>query len=72
MKKSLFAIVMLLFLFFSGCNKNYIPNDSDTVYISRTGKIHIFNNCSGMKYYEEMEFGEAKDEGYVLCKLCFD
>ena len=43
-----------------------------TVYVSNSGgKIHLRHNCSGMKYYQEMTYGEACEEGYVHCKKCF-
>lgn len=42
-----------------------------TVYVSRNGKIHLRKNCSGMKYYTAMTYGEACEDGYVHCKKCF-
>lgn len=45
--------------------------ESETVYVSRTGKIHSNPNCSGMKYYTEMTYDEAIASGYDLCKNCY-
>lgn len=45
---------------------------SRTVYVSTSGgKIHLRSNCSGMKYYDTMTYGEACERGYVHCKKCF-
>ena len=45
---------------------------STTVYVSNSGhKIHLRNNCSGMKYYSEMSLGTAISNGYEKCKNCF-
>ena len=44
-----------------------------TVYVSyRSGTIHRYSNCSGMKNYYTMTYGEAVSRGYHdLCKKCF-
>lgn len=43
-----------------------------TVYVSQSGgKIHLRSNCSGMKYYNTMTYGEACERGYTHCKKCF-
>ena len=43
-----------------------------TVYVSISGgKIHRRSNCSGMKNYNTMTYGEACEKGYVHCKKCF-
>lgn len=43
-----------------------------TVYVSNSGhKIHRRSNCSGMKYYTEMSYGEACERGYTHCSKCF-
>ncbi len=42
-----------------------------TVYVSRNGKIHLRDNCSGMKYSTVMTYEEACEKGYVHCKKCF-
>lgn len=43
-----------------------------TVYVSRSGhKIHLNSGCSGMKYYDEMTYGEACAAGYAHCLKCF-
>lgn len=54
-------------------NDDQIEDDhiSVTVYVSKSGKIHRIRNCSGMKYYTEMDYDEAVDEGYVFCKNCY-
>lgn len=46
-------------------------NNSVTVYVSSTGKIHSKSNCSGMKSYTEMSYDEAVSKGYVFCKKCY-
>lgn len=45
--------------------------NGETVYVSRTGKIHNWPHCSGMKYYTEMTYDEAIASGYDLCKNCY-
>lgn len=50
---------------------HYISSVSSTVYVSRNGKIHKISNCSGMKYYTEMDYDAAIAAGYVLCSKCF-
>lgn len=42
-----------------------------TVYVSRTGKIHLRSNCSGMKNSDPMTYAEACERGYVHCQNCF-
>ena len=43
-----------------------------TVYVSNSGgKIHLKSNCSGMKYYKTMTYGEACENGYSHCSKCF-
>lgn len=43
-----------------------------TVYVSDSGgKIHLRSNCSGMKYYKTMTYGEACERGYDHCQKCF-
>lgn len=43
-----------------------------TVYVSKSGgKIHIRSNCSGMKNYYTMTYGEACEHGYSHCQKCF-
>ncbi len=42
-----------------------------TVYVSRNGKIHLRDNCSGMIYSTAMSYGEACEKGYDHCKKCF-
>lgn len=44
---------------------------SQTVYVSRKGKIHSIPNCSGMKYYTEMTYQAAVAAGYEFCSNCF-
>lgn len=47
-------------------------SDGGTVYISYNSyKIHKRSNCSGMKYYFEMSYKDAKAAGYVKCKNCY-
>ena len=47
-------------------------NLTRTVYVSQSGgKIHLRSNCSGMKYYNTMTYGEACERGYTHCKKCF-
>lgn len=41
------------------------------VYVSNSGTIHTRSNCSGMKNYTTMTYGEAKAKGYTECKNCF-
>ena len=41
------------------------------VYVSKTGKYHRNNDCSGMKYYTEMSLDEAIDAGHAACKRCW-
>lgn len=43
----------------------------DIVFVSRSGKIHDNSDCSGMKYYQCMEFSEAINRGYSLCQNCY-
>lgn len=52
-----------------GCSNNHTENE--TVYVSKTGKIHKFSNCSGMQYYTEMLYDEALDNGYDFCMNCY-
>lgn len=42
-----------------------------TVYVSRSGKIHSNPRCSGMKYYTEMDYDEAVENGYDFCMNCY-
>lgn len=42
-----------------------------TVYVSRNGKIHRNPNCSGMIYYKEMGYYDARRAGYDLCQNCY-
>lgn len=56
--------------------ENYYEEDTEdyyevTVYVSRTGKIHKRSNCSGMKYYIEMDQDAAINSGYNYCKKCY-
>ena len=46
-------------------------SNSRTVYVSRNGKIHLRSNCSGMKYYSTMTYGQAVSRGYKKCDKCF-
>ena len=45
--------------------------DSRTVYVSRSGKIHLHSSCSGMEYYTETLYSEAVKQGYTECSKCF-
>ena len=45
--------------------------DSRTVYVSRSGKIHLHSSCSGMEYYTETLYSEAVKQGYAECSKCF-
>lgn len=42
-----------------------------TVYVSRNGKIHLRDNCSGMIHSTAMSYGEACEKGYDHCQKCF-
>lgn len=42
-----------------------------TVYVSKSGKIHNNPRCSGMKYYTEMDYDEAVENGYDFCMNCY-
>lgn len=77
MGKRLVCFLLALCLLFSLCACSHSddaapPNDDKTVYVSRSGgKIHRYNDCSGMKYYDTMTYGEAIDDGYTVCEKCF-
>ena len=46
--------------------------DSFIVYVSKNKMIHSSQNCSGMKYYEEMDFDVAiSQDKYKLCSKCW-
>lgn len=45
--------------------------NSETVYVSNSGKIHRRSNCSGMKHYTTMTYDEAIARGYDKCKKCY-
>lgn len=45
--------------------------DEETVYVSKSGKIHRNRRCSGMKYYTEMSEEKAIEKGYDFCKNCY-
>ena len=69
------CLVSLMILVF-GCKRsqhydNFDYDYDETVYVSNYGKIHSDSSCSGMKYYEEMEYEEAIAEGYDLCQKCY-
>ena len=55
----------------SGGGSGYGVSDSTTVYVSRNGKIHLCSDCSGMKYYSTMTYGQAVSRGYKKCDKCF-
>lgn len=41
------------------------------VYVSNAGKIHSISDCSGMKYYTEMDKAEAESRDYEWCENCW-
>ena len=45
--------------------------NSETVYVSNSGKIHRRSNCSGMKHYTTMTYDQAIAQGYDKCKKCY-
>lgn len=49
----------------------YSCEQNSTVYVSSYGKIHNSSRCSGMKYYTEMKYADAIEEGYIKCKNCY-
>lgn len=80
MKKRLISLLLALCMVFSLCacakdSAETVPDDNTddkTVYVSKSGgKIHRYNDCSGMKYYDVMTYSEAIDEGFDLCQKCF-
>ena len=86
MNKRLICLLLALCMVFSlcACAKDNVeePEPSETaavntandrtVYVSQSGgKIHRYNDCSGMKYYDTMTYGEAIDDGYTVCEKCF-
>lgn len=86
MKKRLICLLLALCMVFSlcACAKDNVeePEPSGTatvntandrtVYVSQSGgKIHRYNDCSGMKYYDVMTYSEAIDKGFELCQKCF-
>ena len=46
------------------------PDSFITVYVSRKGIAHLKSDCSGMKYYTEMSWAEAK-QLYRKCDHCW-
>lgn len=41
-----------------------------TVYVSRSGVIHVEEDCSGMKHYTKMPLEKADAAGYEYCSKC--
>lgn len=86
LKKRLICLLLALCMVFSlcACAKDNVedPQPSETatvntandrtVYVSQSGgKIHRYNDCSGMKYYDVMTYSEAIDKGFDLCQKCY-
>lgn len=77
MKKRFICLLLVLYMVFSLCacakdSAETVPGDNRTVYVSQSGgKIHRYNDCSGMEYYDTMTYGKAIDDGYTVCEKCF-
>lgn len=46
-------------------------SDDFTVYVSRSGTMHLKENCSGMKHYTEMPYSVASQYYEKKCSKCF-
>jgi len=56
----------------SDTQKRSWMDDEKTVYVSVSGhRIHLYSDCSGMRNYYEMTYGEACEHGYDHCQKCF-
>lgn len=86
LKKRLICLLLVFCMVFSlcACAKDNAeepqPSESATVntandrtvYVSQSGgKIHRYNDCSGMKYYDVMTYSEAIEKGFDLCQKCY-
>lgn len=86
MKRILTIILCAMLIFaLASCKNNKSNNENThkkndhtvsdryerTVYVSKSGKkVHSIPNCSGMKYYYEMSYSDAKNAGYDFCDNC--
>ena len=60
----------------SGPSRSQVPplgeSSTQTVYVSRNGIYHQYDNCSGMQYYTEMALAEAEQNpNYRRCSKCW-